>query len=161
MTLTVRKHQHTSEHKFAEVKYNEQKKGQALYAMNAFCAGDIISPFSAKETLSTPNYLTVQVDAQHHITLAPEFLQYINHSCAPNIFFDTTAMLVRALKPISIGDEFTFFYPSTEWDMAQVFECCCGSKHCLHHIQGAKYIAPEILKNYRLTERIRFLAFNF
>ena len=139
---------------FAQVKYNERKKGQALYALRTFKSGDIISPFSADETFSTPNYLTVQLAKHHHISLLPKFLQYINHSCDPNIFFDTTKMVLQALKPIKVGDEFTFFYPSTEWDMAQAFECRCGGDNCLYKIQGAKYIAPEILKNYRLTEFI-------
>jgi len=29
------------------------------------------------------------------------------------------------------GDDITFFYPSTEWDMAQGFDCNCGAKVCL------------------------------
>lgn len=26
------------------------------------------------------------------------------------------------------GQDITFFYPSTEWDMAQGFECSCGAE---------------------------------
>ncbi len=72
-------------------------------------------------------YLTVQTGTDRHITLIPDFLQYINHSCSPNIFFNTTTMELVCLQPIQPGDEFTFFYPSTEWEMAQPFVCNCGT----------------------------------
>lgn len=29
---------------------------------------------------------------------------------------------------IKKGGDITFFYPSTEWDMAQGFDCSCGAK---------------------------------
>ncbi|MGK7904081.1 MAG: SET domain-containing protein-lysine N-methyltransferase [Hormoscilla sp.] len=63
--------------------------------------------------------------------LDPDFLQYINHSCAPNVFFDTSDLFLRALSKIEIGEELTFFYPSTEWSMDRQFDCLCQSKDCL------------------------------
>lgn len=30
-------------------------------------------------------------------------------------------------KGLKKGDSLEFFYPSTEWDMAQGFDCACGS----------------------------------
>jgi len=53
------------------------------------------------------------------------------------------------------GDEFTFFYPSTEWEMAQPFICNCGSKDCLQLVKGAAHLAVETLSKYKLTEFIR------
>jgi len=97
----------------------------------------------------------VQRGVGEHITLMPQFLQYINHSCNPNVFFDTSSMEVIALKDIEPNEEFSFFYPSTEIDMAQPFICFCGSKDCLQNIKGAKYIPGEILKKYRLTDFIQ------
>jgi hypothetical protein len=41
---------------------------------------------------------------------------------------------------LRIGEELTFFYPSTEWDMDQGFSCFCGSKACLGYISGAKHM---------------------
>jgi len=59
---------------------------------------------------------------------------------------DTSQWHVRTLRPIKAGDPrepqdipalaaltgietitVTFFYPSTEWKMAQPFDCLCGS----------------------------------
>ncbi|MGC4035564.1 MAG: SET domain-containing protein-lysine N-methyltransferase [Chitinophagaceae bacterium] len=87
--------------------------------------------------------------------MLPEYLRYTNHSCAPNIFFDTAKLEVVCLRPVQVGEEMTFFYPSSEWDMAQPFECCCGTKECLGTIQGAKYLSDEVLKTYTLTDYIQ------
>jgi hypothetical protein len=53
------------------------------------------------------------------------------------------------------GDEFTFFYPSTEWEMAQPFICNCGSEACLQLINGASHLSVETLSKYKLTDFIR------
>jgi len=111
--------------------------------------------FSAGKTLSQPTYLTVQVTETEHITLNPVFLQYINHSCAPNVFFDTYSFELIALKAIEPGDELTFFYPSTEWNMVQPFACTCGSKDCLQTISGAANINRQTLTQYKLTRFIQ------
>jgi hypothetical protein len=87
--------------------------------------------------------------------LDPEFLQYINHSCNPNVFFDTQKRVVIALGNIEIGEEFTFFYPSTEWSMDRGFDCICQSKNCLGYIQGAAHLPPNVLKKYKLSQYIQ------
>lgn len=30
-------------------------------------------------------------------------------------------------RGLAEGQDITFFYPSTEWDMAQGFDCACGA----------------------------------
>ncbi len=144
-----------SNHGFAEIVQNSFTQQRSLHAFSSFYAGDVLCTFSAGETLSQPTYLTVQVEEEKHITLQPEFLQYINHSCNPNVFFDTTTFQLIALTKIETGDEFTFFYPSTEWNMAQPFNCFCNTARCLHQIQGAVYLSDDILKQYRLTDFIQ------
>lgn len=144
-----------SKHGFAEIIHNTVTNQKSLHAMIPFKSGDLISKFSAGDIYKEPNYLTVQRGIDEHITLRPEFLQYINHSCNPNVFFDTTRMEIIAIRDIEPNEEFSFFYPSTELDMAQPFICYCGTKNCLQNIKGAKYIPGEILKQYRLTDFIQ------
>jgi hypothetical protein len=144
-----------SNHGFAEIIENTDNNQKSLHALKPFKKGALLSKFYAGTIQAKPNYLTVQTGVSTHITLMPEFLQYINHSCSPNVFFDTSTMEVRALKNIEINEEFTFFYPSTELDMAQPFICYCGSGNCLQNIMGAKFIKPEILKTYKLTQFIK------
>jgi hypothetical protein len=129
-------------------------KQKSLHSSQTFKRGELIAIFSAASTLAEPTYLTVQIDIDKHITLEPSYLQYVNHSCNPNVFFNTTTFQFLALKNIEVDEELTFFYPSTEWDMAQSFQCNCGNENCLHSIQGAKYISADVLKNYQLTDFI-------
>ena len=144
-----------SKHGFADIMQNSTTGEKSLHATSFFDAGDTISSFGANKVLDTPNYLTVQTAEDKHITLDPEFLQYINHSCNPNVFFNTTTMELVALKEIQPGDEMMFFYPSTEWDMAQPFVCNCGNSNCLQLINGASHLSPQTLKRYRLTDFIK------
>lgn len=140
-----------SDHVFAVVRQNLVNDQKASFAQQVYNPGDLITSFSYNQILPEPSYLTLQVGIGRHIMMEPEHLQYINHSCDPNVFFDTHSMQVVALKHIEEGDELTFFYPSTEWDMAQPFTCYCGSHRCLGEIRGAAHISPEILAGYRLT----------
>lgn len=138
----------------AEIRIDAKKNHRSLYARKPFVANEFIAEFSAKDVHSTPNYLTVQVGDNEHIELLPEFLECINHSCDPNCFFDTTEMKLVSLKDIEEGEELTFFYPSTEWDMDQSFKCGCGTKACIGMIKGAKYLTPELIKKHRFTDYI-------
>ena len=79
----------------------------------------------------------------------------MNHSCAPNAIVDVTKWEVRAGAPIAKGTPITFFYPSTEWEMAQPFKCKCGAKNCLGTISGAKYIPRHVLRKYALNQHIK------
>ncbi|KAL2759579.1 hypothetical protein ACRALDRAFT_2023751 [Sodiomyces alcalophilus JCM 7366] len=62
-----------------------------------------------------PTYATVQCGRDKHFDLNSDLL-YINHSCDPSLFF----------------------YPSTEWSMAQPFDCFCGASSCRGTISGAR-----------------------
>lgn len=143
-----------SQHDFAEVLQEVENGFRFLYSTQAFSPGDIICYFTAADVFDKPSYLTVQIGDDKHITLHPSFLQYVNHSCTPNAFFDTTAMQFVCIAPINPGEQFTFFYPSTEWEMAQPFNCQCGTAACIGQITGASQIDRDVLSRYRLTEYI-------
>ena len=143
-----------NQHVFAEVLEDTNNSQRYLHSTKTFQPGDIISHFSAAGVFDKPSYLTVQTGDDTHITLLPGFLQYINHSCSPNVFFDTIAMHLLCLREILPGDQFTFFYPSTEWEMAQPFACSCGTADCVGTITGASQMNREVLSRYKLTDYI-------
>ena len=140
--------------KMFEIWKDEISGHHSLFSIISFQPGDIICEFGASAILQTPSYLTVQVSANEHICLQPSYLQYINHSCSPNIFFDTTAFKVVCLRPIQPGDELCYFYPSTEWEMAQPFQCVCACSNCLGYISGASYLSQELSTGYRFSDFI-------
>jgi hypothetical protein len=154
-TLTTSAYRTISNHVFAEVRQKTSNEQNALFALQSFQPGEVIADFSAGTIAAEPTYLTVQVGIRRHITLQPEFLQYINHSCDPNVFFNTTTMQLVALKEVQQEEEFSFFYPSTEWRMTQSFNCYCGSPRCIGKIRGAAYLSSELQSQYRFTDFIQ------
>ncbi|KDQ61598.1 hypothetical protein JAAARDRAFT_171909 [Jaapia argillacea MUCL 33604] len=116
-----------------------------------FTAGQVLAPIEGI-TKGPKAYTSVQCGPssdEDHIELNSD-LVYINHSCEPNVCFDLTSLdpsewHCRALKDIAAGTPLTFFYPSTEWDMAQPFDCLCGTPTCLGKIQGAAHLTRDDL----------------
>ncbi len=154
-TLTTPAYKTISNHVIAEVRQKLSNEQNALFALRSYQPGEVIADFSAGTISAEPTYLTVQVGISKHITLQPEFLQYINHSCEPNVFFNTTTMQLVALKQLLPQEELTFFYPSTEWKMTQSFNCYCGSNACIGDIKGAAYLSKEVLERFRFTDFIQ------
>ncbi|KAK6080463.1 galactose-proton symport [Seiridium cupressi] len=104
-----------------------------------------------------PSYATVQFDKNKHLNLNSDLL-YINHSCEPSLIFDTGNLNILAgPNGLQAGEELTFFYPSTEWDMAQSFDCLCGKPTCRGRISGAKDMTSEQLEGLWINGHIREL----
>ncbi|KAL2265480.1 hypothetical protein VTJ83DRAFT_6580 [Remersonia thermophila] len=104
-----------------------------------------------------PTYATVQMGRDKHLDLNSDLL-YINHSCEPSLIFDMAAMnIIAGPKGLKPGDELTFFYPSTEWYMAQPFDCLCGTPSCRGRIAGARDMTAAQLEGVWLNRHIRDL----
>ncbi len=144
-----------SNHQFAERRQKISNSQNALFTLRSYYPGEVIADFSAGTISTEPTYLTVQIGIDKHITLQPEFLQYINHSCDPNVFFNTSTMQLVALKALLPEDELVFFYPSTEWKMTQSFNCYCGSPKCIGEISGASLLSSSLQAQYQFTDFIQ------
>jgi SET domain-containing protein len=147
-----------SSHEHCEVRQNKENQQLGLFANTSFKAGDTIVAFDASKIMDTPNYLTVQVSEHKHIHLSPEYLQYVNHCCEPNVLFNTTTMQLECISDIEAGEELRFFYPATEWRISQQFVCNCGKPSCVGLIQGAADTPTEVLNKYKLTDFIKSMA---
>jgi hypothetical protein len=139
----------------AEIRIDPITGYRSLFCKKPFHQNEVIIGFMAKAIHDKPNYLTVQISEHEHIELLPECLECANHSCDPNCFFDTTTMLLVALRNIAPEEELNFFYPSAEWDMDQPFQCTCGSEQCIGEVKGAKYLSKEAVRKYRFTDFIK------
>ncbi|ROW17040.1 hypothetical protein VPNG_01228 [Cytospora leucostoma] len=84
-----------------------------------------------------PTYATCQIGRNKHISLNSDLL-YMNHSCEPSL-------------------RSQFFYPSTEWELAQPFDCSCGTPSCHDRIAGARDMTISQLEGYWLSGHIREL----
>lgn len=105
-----------------------------------------------------PTYTSVQLGVNLHIE--ESHLASLNHSCDPNVLINLEALQLQAIRDIAVGEELSFFYPSTEWEMDAPFECLCQSPRCLRRIAGAKYLSIETLSQYTLNQHICIQIFN-
>ncbi len=123
-------------------------KGFSLVANRRFRSGEKVC-FLAGEPVdadvSTPEAVQISdtqfIDTDHLV--AEDF---INHSCSPNTWLDIERRWFIALRDISRGEEITYHYLTTEWDMevwGADFRCACGSPDCLGHIRGFKYLTRD------------------
>lgn len=124
----------------------------------ALPAGALFSKITTAIPVPQNTYTSVQTGPDLQIELCSD-LVYCNHSCSPSLEFDMSTFEVRVSRdrPLEVGDELTFFYPSTEWDMTQPFNCTCGSTSCLGAISGSKHLDPSILSRYWLNPHIEQL----
>ena len=132
-----------------------QDKYKSLTTKRAYKKGEIICPIPSESLYDKPNRFTVQIGRDRHVEVKE--LSSINHSCNPNTFLDTTRMLVFAARDVAAGEELTFFYPSTEWEMSSPFICLCGATNCIHVVAGARFLPLSTLENHFLNRHIREL----
>ncbi|OBT46591.1 hypothetical protein VE00_01796 [Pseudogymnoascus sp. WSF 3629] len=93
---------------------------------------------------SEPTYATVQQGRDTHLNLNSDLILDI-----PTLSF------LAGPRGLSPGDELTFFYPSTEWAMAQPFTCFCASPSCRGIINGAGSMSQKSLEGIYLNGYIR------
>ncbi len=120
-----------------------------LVAIRPIAAGVHVLSITGRE-ISVPTQYSVQVGASLHLDQACArderdlvrryFWRYLNHHCAPTTVIRDRDVI--ALRDIAQGDGVTFDYNTTEYDMAEPFQCHCGSARCVGLVRGARYLTP-------------------
>lgn len=128
----------------------------AAYSLVSLPAGSLFAKIKTATPVPKNTYTSVANGADSRIELNSD-LVYCNHSCDPSLVFDMARFEVRVVdhRPLAVGDALTFFYPSSEWDMVQPFQCNCGSgAKCLGMISGSSRIEPLVLSRYWLNDHV-------
>lgn len=120
---------------------------QGLLAARAFRAGEVIFVADG-EVLSSPSRTSVQIGPGAHIDVpagaGPDDCpwRYLEHACQPTAAFRGRSLV--ALRDLEPGDELTFDYETTEWELASPFVCDCGSMGCTgREIRGFRHLSSE------------------
>lgn len=146
-----------------EVKQNKDKYNGiynlVLVAIEFIKKDTLVFKIKDYESSNKPTRYTIQVAKNKHIT-EHTIISNLNHSCDPNVRIETDLLSIFSNRDINPGEELTFFYPSTEWEMKEPFKCQCNSKKCLDYIAGAKFLPFEVLDSYFLNKHIRLLILN-
>ncbi len=131
--------------------------GARLITNEPYTRSQLIYRITGQRLVHQPTYQTIQVGQEAHIEELG-VLAYLNHSCRPNTLVDTAALTVTAARDVAAGEELTFFYPSTEWEMDRPFVCLCGAPQCVRLVAGAKYLSIDTLSRYFINQHIRDMA---
>ncbi len=115
--------------------------------------------YLAGNVIDTASRFSIQLDHNTHliphsigvdangVALTPWI--YTNHSCSPNCRISGRELV--ATRTIHSGDEITFDYETSEWDMAEPFHCLCGSPECRKLIRGFKHLDPSVREQLRVN----------
>lgn len=134
-----------------QIEQTPNNKGLGLFASRDFSAGDLVMSSKPAVTTTTRDSHTVQIDWDRHILMdLPSVL--INHSCDANvgIYNNSTndAYDFWAIRPIAEGDELTWDYEASEWELSTPFDCGCGSANCRKRLRGFKDTGDIIRQRY-------------
>lgn len=136
-----------------EIEASGTASGSRQVATQSFTKGQFIHRISDFRITQEPTFSSIQIGADAHIEDLGS-IAYLNHSCRPTTFVDTGALTVHAVRDIAPGEELTFFYPSTEWDMDRPFDCLCGEPSCINRVAGAKHLPAAILNRFVLNQHV-------
>jgi len=132
-----------------------ENKFRSLVTKRAYSKGEVISGIPSNNVANKANRFTVQIGRDEHTHVGK--LAALNHSCDPNVILDTENLLMLARRDIAKGEELSFFYPSTEWEMDAPFICLCGASSCIHVVAGARFLPLSTLEHHYLNRHIREL----
>ena len=142
------------------VNRSEKAFGTSATSLISLPPGSVFARITNSTSVDADSYATVQSGRDARIELNSD-LVFVNHSCDPSVEFDMTRFEVRVVqhRPLKEGDELTFFYPSSEWMMAQPFDCRCGAGlgKCLGRIEGAAKMEERVLRRYWLNDHVEEL----
>jgi len=122
------------------------KKGESLCAVKHINKNDIILKLK-RRILKSSTTTSIQIDENKHIEC--KWLNIENHSCKPNSYFKYNDLSIRTLRKIKSGEEISFNYLTTEWNLHHKFKCKCGSKNCFQNIKGFKHLTLKQKKKLK------------
>ena len=114
--------------------------GEGLFALRQFKSGDVICRCIGEIIKSRTKY-SIQMSTDDHFepksTMENQKINAvakINHACDPTSYaeYDKKSgfLVIKAIKNISVDDEITINYYSTETEIAFPFDCRCMTHKC-------------------------------
>lgn len=129
---------------------NIPNKGKGLISKKKFKKDVLVLKFDGGITIrpnSTASITALQIDEDTFLDSEPKQIRdFLNHSCNPNVRIDFHKMGCVSIREIKSGDEITFSYVTTEYDLAikdEAFQCFCGSKNCIRVVKGFKHLKKQ------------------
>jgi hypothetical protein len=121
------------------VTIGEGPHGALLSAAIPIAAGEVVFVLTG-EIVDTASKYTIQLDEHRHVLTHTSPWRFMNHACRPNVRIDAKRREMIAIRDVAAGEELTFNYNTTEWDMAAPFPCGCGAPDCAGVIRGFRHL---------------------
>jgi hypothetical protein len=125
------------------------RNGRRLVAIRPIAVGTRLFTLVGRE-IPAPTRYSVQVGRALHLDpdcsedefelVRRYFWRYLDHACDPTTVIRDREVI--AIREIAEGDGVTFDYNTTEYDMAEPFQCRCGSDQCVGIVRGARHLTP-------------------
>lgn len=125
-----------------KIELRQGAEGLGVFALEAIEVGEVLVCLR-HVFVDKPERHTIQLDEHVHQAGTGEMDDYFNHSCDPNAYLDFQRVQFVARKPLAPGEEISFNYLTSEWDMAAPFTCGCGTPACVGEIRGFLHLTPE------------------
>lgn len=125
-------------------------RGTGLIARRHFTPGETVLRCRALHTTPHRHAHSIQTGWHHHVEMDSPGI-YANHACRPTVGVrdnDLGAYDYIALVPIAPGDEITFDYAMTEYEIAAPSRCLCGAPDCRGWLRGYREIGDEVRARY-------------
>lgn len=121
--------------------------GEGVVANRPFAKGETIVYFTGEPT-KNPIWMhhALQIGIDTYLESEEGIDNFINHSCAPNarVVQEGDRYKLVALRPIPEGEQATFDYCTTEYDMVNsgcAFKCRCGADNCREEVKGYRWLS--------------------
>ena len=128
------------------IKVIDKSNHRTVYSAKKISKGENIFPIEGIPQSFASKY-SIQIDEKKHLVPFSDnlddeksFWRFLNHSCSPNSYFNLPQMNLIALREINSGEEITYNYCTTEYDMSSPFKCLCKSSACYGEIKGFRYL---------------------
>ncbi|MCP6719677.1 MAG: SET domain-containing protein-lysine N-methyltransferase [Patescibacteria group bacterium] len=120
---------------------SKSNKERSLFAKKEINKGETILEFE-KNFLKSPTKTSMQIGKRLHQE-SPDHKSvenFINHSCESNCYINFDGLVLKTSRKILRGEELTFNYNTTEFELKSPFKCECGSKKCANKIRGFNFL---------------------
>lgn len=138
----------------APIALSSNAQGRCVIVTSAVAPGQVLFAVSGSVVAAAGQH-TVQVGPHSHLATSEGDWRFINHSCAPSVkvLVETVStadagpsrpfLRIVARAPLQPGQEVTYNYLTTEWEMSVPFECGCGAPSCFGRIEGARQLRDD------------------
>ncbi|KAL9186741.1 hypothetical protein ACHAXT_010461 [Thalassiosira profunda] len=127
-----------------------------VFASRSFPAGSVVissRPLAGTSPNPSPDSCahSIQIGWNAHVIMELP-ARFLNHSCDPNVGVggvnEWGSYDFVALRPIGAGEEISFDYETTEYEVGAFSECLCGAANCRGTVRGYKHSADVIRATY-------------